>query len=185
MIWNEIVCLGDSLTFGARDPYKRSFPAELGKMLSKETGEFYYCHNFGINGETSSDLQKRAWGNISSRSNAKILLLLIGTNDTQIKTPPHIYEDNIRQIVNVARVHGMYVIVGTLPPLGFTPLYLSTDYIDKYNRVLFKLGKEMGFDICDLDDLPTDYLVDGCHFSHDGNLEVAKRFKEAIYQAKR
>ena len=43
----------------------------------------------------------------------------------------------------------------------------------------------MGFYICDLDDLPTDYLVDGCHFSHDGNLEVAKRFKEAIYQAKR
>ena len=72
MIWNEIVCLGDSLTFGARDPYKRCFPAELGKMLSKETGEFYYCHNFGINGETSSDLQKRAWSNISSRSNAKI-----------------------------------------------------------------------------------------------------------------
>ena len=27
----------------------------------------------GINGETSSDLQKRAWGNISSRSNSKIL----------------------------------------------------------------------------------------------------------------
>ena len=177
MIWNEIVCLGDSLTFGARDPYKRSFPAELGKMLSKETGEFYYCHNFGVNGET--------WSNISSRSNAKILLLLIGTNDTQIKTPPHIYEDNIRQIVNVARVHGMYVIVGTLPPLGFTPLYLSTEYIDKYNRVLFKLGKEMGFDICDLDDLPTDFLVDGCHFTHDGNLEVAMRFCESIYQAKR
>ena len=55
MIWNEIVCLGDSLTFGARDPFKRSFPAELGKMLSDETGEFYYCHNYGVCGETSSD----------------------------------------------------------------------------------------------------------------------------------
>ena len=38
MIWSEIVCLGDSLTYGARDPYKRSFPAELSKMLSDETG---------------------------------------------------------------------------------------------------------------------------------------------------
>ena len=128
MIWNEIVCLGDSLTFGARDPFKRSFPTELGKMLSDETDEFYYCHNFGINGETSSDLQKRAWGNISSRSNAKILLLLIGTNDTQIKIPPHIYEDNIRQIVNVARVHGMYVIDGTLHSIGFTTIYLNPKY---------------------------------------------------------
>ena len=64
-------------------------------MLSKETGEFYYGIIFGINGETSSDLQRGSGSNISSRSNAKILLLLIGTNDTQIKTPPHIYEDNI------------------------------------------------------------------------------------------
>ena len=75
----------------------------------------------------------------------------------------------------------MYVIVGTLPPLGFTPLYLSTEYIDKYNRVLFKLGKEMGFDICDLDDLPTEFLVDGCHFTHDGNLEVVD-LKVVIYK---
>ena len=28
MIWNEILCLGDSITFGARDPYKRSYPVE-------------------------------------------------------------------------------------------------------------------------------------------------------------
>ena len=177
MIWNEIVCLGDSLTFGARDPFKRSFPAELGKMLSDETDEFYYCHNFGINGETSSDLQKRAWGNISSRSNAKILLLLIGTNDTQIKIPPHIYEDNIRQIVNVARVHGMYVIVGTLPSLGFTPLYLNPKFIKEYNSVIKKLSKEMRFDTVDLSGIE---MCDGCHFTHDGNLELADRFKKHI-----
>ena len=36
MIWNEILCLGDSLTYGARDRYGRSYPAELGKILSKE-----------------------------------------------------------------------------------------------------------------------------------------------------
>ena len=51
MIWNEVVCLGDSLTFGARDRYGRSYPLELGKILSEKTGEFYICHNHGINGE--------------------------------------------------------------------------------------------------------------------------------------
>ena len=39
MIWNEILCLGDSITFGARDCYGRSYPAELGKILSEKTGE--------------------------------------------------------------------------------------------------------------------------------------------------
>ena len=36
MIWNEILCLGDSITFGARDPYKRSYPNELGQILIAE-----------------------------------------------------------------------------------------------------------------------------------------------------
>ncbi len=182
MIWNEILCLGDSLTFGARDPYKRCFPAELGKMLTDDTDEFYYCHNFGINGETSSDLQKRVWNNINSKRDSKIMLLLIGTNDTQIKNPFEIYEDNIKQIVNVARVFGMHVIVGTLPKLGFTPLYLSRDYISKYNNVIHKLSKEMKFDVCELSDLEDEYFIDGCHFTHEGNIEVARRFKESIYK---
>ena len=74
MIWNEILCLGDSLTSGARDPYGRSYPAELGSMMTSEMNEFYYCHNFSINGETSSDLQKRAWSNISAGKNSKIMI---------------------------------------------------------------------------------------------------------------
>ena len=41
MIWNEILCLGDSITFGSRDEYKRSYPDELGKILTEKTGEFY------------------------------------------------------------------------------------------------------------------------------------------------
>ena len=70
MIWNEIVCLGDSLTYGARDRFGRSYPAELGKILSSETGEFYICHNYGINGETSSDLLRRSWNILKSHAGA-------------------------------------------------------------------------------------------------------------------
>ena len=72
MIWNEIVCLGDSLTYGARDRYGRSYPAELGKIMTDATGEFYICHNYGINGETSSDLLRRSWHILKSNPAAKI-----------------------------------------------------------------------------------------------------------------
>ena len=142
MIWNEILCLGDSLTSGARDPYGRSYPAELGSMMTSEMNEFYYCHNFSINGETSSDLQKRAWSNISAGKNSKIMILIIGTNDSEAKIPMDIYEDNIRQIVNIARVFGMYVILGTIPNINFTPLYLNPKYIKEYN---VKPRKELNF----------------------------------------
>ena len=110
MIWNEILCLGDSLTLGARDPYGRSYPVELGSLLTKETGEFYYCHNYGECGETSSDLLRRSWGNITSH-NSKILLVMVGTNDTQQGIPTEVYFDNLRQIVGIGNLSGMNVVV--------------------------------------------------------------------------
>ena len=177
MIWNEILCLGDSITSGARDPYGRSYPAELGSLLTKETGEFYYCHNFSVNGETSSDLQKRAWDNIRSGKDSKIMILIIGTNDSEAKLPGEIYEDNIRQIINVARAFGMYVILGTVPDVEFTPLYLNPKYIKLYNRIIKTLSTKLDFDIVDLSGIE---MCDGVHFTHEGNVEVANRFKEHI-----
>ena len=180
MIWNEILCLGDSITFGARDEYGRSYPAELGKILTEKTNEFYYCHNYGISGETSSDLLKRSWNNISSKSNSKIMLLMIGTNDTQSGIPSEIYEDNLKQIISIAYVHKMHVIVATLPKLEFTPIYLSnTSYIYKYNKVIHRLSKTMNFDVCDMTGVEEHY-IDGVHFKNSGSVELAKRFSDSI-----
>lgn len=121
MIWNEIVCIGDSLTYGARDEFGRSYPAELGKILSEKTNEFYICHNYGINGETSSDLLRRSWHILQSNKNSKIVLLMIGTNDTKKPMPIEVYRDNIRQIVMSIKANGQTPIVATLPELEFSP----------------------------------------------------------------
>ena len=56
MIWNEILCLGDSITTGARDRYGRCYPMELARLMTQRTGEFYFCHDHGVCGDTSSDL---------------------------------------------------------------------------------------------------------------------------------
>ena len=37
----------------------------------------------------------------------------------------------------------------------------------------------MGFNICDLSGLEK-YYIDGVHFTHKGNIEIAKRFMETI-----
>ena len=160
MIWNEIVCLGDSLTYGARDRYGRSYPAELGKILSEETKEFYICHNYGINGETSSDLLRRSWNILKSHAGAKICLLLIGTNDTKTPMPLDIYRDNLRQIIS-------------------SYYKLNREYVDKYNKVIKEMSKEMNFMVCELDGLAP-HLIDGVHFTHEGYKEVAKRWAKAI-----
>ena len=184
MIWNEVVCLGDSLTYGARDEYGRSYPAEMGKILSHTTGEFYICHNYGVNGETSSDLLRRTWNILKSNKGAKIMCLMIGTNDTKKPTPLPIYSDNLRQIILSSRANGLTPIVGTLPELRFSPYYQSNrDYIELYNTEIIRLSKNLSFVTCSMENLG-DYLIDGVHFTHEGYNEIAKRFSNTILNLK-
>ena len=180
MIWNEILCLGDSLTYGARDRYGRSYPAELGKILSAATGEFYICHNYGINGETSSDLLRRSWSIMKSNRSCKIMLLMIGTNDTKSPTPIDVYRDNIRQIVLSSRANGMTPIVATLPELEFSPYYQSNRaYTEVYSQEIIKMSRELNFEVCDMSNMK-ELLIDGVHFDNEGYTEIASRWAKKI-----
>ena len=180
MIWNEILCLGDSLTYGARDRYGRSYPAELGKILSERTNEFYICHNYGINGETSSDLLRRSWGIIKSNKSSRIALIMIGTNDTKKPTPVDVYRDNLRQIILSTKANGMTPIVATLPELEFSPYYQTNrEYIQIYSKEIIKMSKQHNFEVCDMSNMQ-EYLVDGVHFDNEGYCELARRWAEKI-----
>jgi lysophospholipase L1-like esterase len=180
MIWNEIVCIGDSLTYGARDEYGRSYPAELGKILSEKTNEFYVCHNYGINGETSSDLLKRTWHILQSNKNSKIVLLMIGTNDTKKPMPVEVYQDNIRQIIMSIKANGQTPIVATLPELEFSPYYQANrHYTEIYSKVIIEMSQVYGYDVCDMSKMK-DFLIDGVHFGNAGYTEIAKRFASKI-----
>jgi len=180
MIWNEILCLGDSLTYGARDEFGRSYPAELGTILSEKTGEFYICHNYGINGETSSDLLRRSWNIMKSNRSCKIMLLMIGTNDTKKPMPIDIYRDNLRQIILSAKANGMTPIVATLPELEFSPYYQrNRQHTDLYSEEIKSLSRQLNFLICDMSDMDK-YLVDGVHFGNAGYVEIARRWADKI-----
>ena len=180
MIWNEILCLGDSITYGARDEYGRSPTAELAKILTEQTKEVYICHNHGISGETSSDLLRRTWDATKSRKDSNIALVMIGTNDTQRAIPADVYQDNLRQIINMCKIHGMHVIIATLPSLGFTPLYYKNSHlIVSYNNIIRNLAHELNVGVCDMSGVERHY-VDGVHFTNAGHREIANRWATKI-----
>ena len=180
MIWNEILCIGDSITYGARDEYGRTFTAELSRMLTEETGEVYFCHNHGVCGETSSDLLRRVWSACKSSPASKIMTILIGTNDTQVNNPPSIYRDNLNQIINMVKIFGMKPIVATLPKLGFTPLYINNSKnIKDYNSEIMSLSKLLNFDVCNMSGIEK-YYIDNVHFTHAGNVKIAKKWAKTI-----
>ena len=179
-IWREIICLGDSLTYGARDEFGRSYPAELSKILREKTGDYWFCHNYGINGNTSSDLYRRSWSILKSNENAKIVNLLIGTNDTKIPMPKDIFMDNVSTIVAQAKCLGKQVIIGTVPNLGLSPAYLKNkDFIIFYNEILKIISEEYDTFLLELIDLEN-LMIDGVHFKNAGNKKISQLFADFI-----
>ena len=78
------------------------------------------------------------------------------------------------------QVNDMISIVGTLPELTFRPSYAKNrDYTEKYSDVIRNLADELNFDICEMNNL-SEHLIDGVHFTHEGYIEVAKRWSKKI-----
>tara|TARA_R100001591_G_scaffold105669_1_gene113810 strand:- start:103 stop:423 length:321 start_codon:yes stop_codon:yes gene_type:complete len=94
--------------------------------------------------------------------------------------PVEIYEDNLRQIITAGKIHGKHIYLLTLPKLSFTPLYMkNTDKIVEYNSVIFKLAVEFNCNVIDLSGVEEHY-IDGVHFKHSGNIEIANRTRRVI-----
>jgi lysophospholipase L1-like esterase len=171
-----INCIGDSLTFGARDELYRSYPAELSTFFWEKEKKAVFCVNNGISGETSGELRKRIFFTCKSCLEAKIGLLLIGTNDTTLHTQPHIYEDNIRQILLVMKFFYSTVGVGLIPPIygpGLSIYSLNAqDQVDDFNDVLLKINSFYDF-YADFRDMHS-YIIDTVHFGNLGYKKMAE-----------
>jgi len=176
MIYNLFLCLGDSLTFGARDIYMRNYPLELAKQLSETTSEEWYCITEAINGQTSSELARAAYSIVSKYPDVYGVLLLIGTNDSRNKFPIEIYLDNVKQIIRVCRILGKKVYLLSIPTLSYERHFLWFDeesklLIEEYNKKLANLENIVFIDLHKI--INEDDLIDGVHFSHQANLKIA------------
>ena len=152
----------------------------MSQILTEKTGHNWFCHNYGINGNTSSDLYRRSWGCIKSNPDSKILILIIGTNDIKIPTPTNIFRDNVSKIVNQARCLGKEIIMSSIPNITLSPAYLSNkSHLIQYNEILKEISDENKTFFVRLNSLDQ-YLIDGVHFTNLGNVKIAEKFAEYI-----
>jgi lysophospholipase L1-like esterase len=80
--------------------------------------------------------------------------------------------------------NGLKPIVGTLPPLTFSPSYaLNREYTKKYSRLIEEMAKpgQLNFRTCDLEDLGS-FLLDGVHFDNSGYKKMAEKFASSILE---
>jgi len=186
MIYNTILCLGDSLTFGARDEYQRGYPAELARLLNEEdSGQFWITINEGKSDERSNGLLRRLVKTLKIYPEAYVVLLEIGTNDTLDFVPLDIYEDTIFQIIKTCQCFGKRVILGSLISLcGLGLLSYSKQgakLLEEYNIVLKKMASKLHLPFVDLTSLKK-LRIDRCHFNNKGYKEMAKLYKKAILE---
>ena len=181
---NVVVCFGDSLTYGSRDIVEgRGYPAMLVDLIEQETQQICVCINKGITRETSTDILRRAYDVLRAYPESNLALILAGTNDLKGTPNPIVYKENIKQIVNIARVCGKRVLVGKLPPIQSMGMWCFPKDANKgvalYNDILETLSKEMDFPLVDFSDMG-DYLCDGVHFGPEGYELMAKKWFEGI-----
>ena len=116
------------------------------------------------------------------RVNRELIDSIIDTYVTIYRISPDQTEVNLygESAISTGKVFNMNIIVGTIPELGFTPLYLNnTNFIKEYNKRIIKLSTELNFTVCDLKGIEK-YYVDNVHITHEGNIELAKKFKKTI-----
>lgn len=188
-VYGTIICLGDSLTHGARDGYGRCYPFELSDMLWEEFGQRWICADEGVNGDTSTDVLRRSITVMKKYPEAKEVVLLCGTNDSKstVNMPPHIYKKNMDGIIRVCAVHEKDVLLCKIPDLrGFgAPDYdqMSAIKIDSFNEILEEVAGENVDTIrsvIDLTGIPKEYYADGVHFKNIGYVEIARRILKGI-----
>lgn len=177
MIYNLLLCLGDSLTLGSRDIFGRNYPLELGYKLSQLTGEEWYCITEAVNKRTSSDLARDAYSIAVRYTDVYGVILLIGTNDSRLEIPDEIYLGNLQQTIRVCKILGKKIYLLSIPHVSFKRHFLwygesSAARINSYNKLMPRIQGVHFFDLAaHLDDGD---LIDGVHFTHDANEKIAE-----------
>jgi len=171
-VYGVIVCQGDSLTFGSRDPDGMSYPLYLGRLLSQKHRQTWVTVNFGVPGECWSDVWRRNYRELLSVPDA---------------WKGRAFEESVtacEAVLDQCRAAGRHVYLANLPgKQGFgapREPWSMNDMVKKLNDAYVRIAEERGLTLVNLADLPAEHFCDGIHITQDGNRWVAERFAAAI-----
>ena len=183
-VYGVVVCQGDSLTFGSRDPDGMSYPLYLGRLLSERHGQTWVTVSFGVPGEGWAEIWRRNYRELLAVPEAGEVCLWAGTNDAWKKRPLPEILAACQAVLDQCSAAGRFVYLATLPgKRGFgapREPWTMNEAIEQLNEAYRKLAVDRGLALVELAEIPSDMMVDGIHLSQEGNRWVAARFAEAI-----
>jgi len=164
----NIICFGDSLTYGTGAARNKSYPAQLSEMIGQPV------INAGIPGNTTADGLKRLEADVLERS-PRMVLITLGGNDMKNGIDKKIAFKNLKNIVEAIQAKEALVVIG-----GVKLLFWDRGYEEEYK----KLAEEKGIIL-----IPNvlkglighdGLMSDAIHPNAAGYEIMAKRFHKAI-----
>lgn len=166
-----VLAFGDSLTFGTGAAREQSYPARLAAAIGRRVV------NAGVPGETTPEALKRLPG-VLEASVPTLVILCHGGNDFIRKLDRARTEQNLRDMVGIARQSGASVVLIGVPSPG---LFLSSEAL--YERVAEDLGLPIEDEI--LPELLGDnsYKSDAIHPNAAGYGRMADAVRQVLEDA--
>jgi lysophospholipase L1-like esterase len=164
----NIICFGDSLTYGTGAARDKSYPAQLSEIIG------HPVINAGIPGNTTADGLKRLESDVLDRS-PRMVLITLGGNDMKNGIDKKTAFKNLRKIVVAIQEKDALVVIG-----GVKLLFWDRGYEEEYE----KLAEETGVIL-----IPNvlkglighdDLMSDAIHPNAAGYKIMAERFHKAI-----
>lgn len=186
MNFNIVLCIGDSITNGARDDKKSTYPLEMETILENSVGGMWICLNEGINGETTCDIVKRFYSLLKKYPEAQEVCFFEGVNDSKDNknTPVDTFKKNLEHCIKASIVRQKKLFVGTIPYQKgiLAPSYnkATNERVNLYNKEINRLCEKYSLPKVELSDLDETLYSDGIHLNNKGHIEIAKRFAQAI-----
>jgi len=189
MNWETLLCLGDSITFGARSYF--GYPEITGNILEKKLSKKWNIINHSTNGFTTIDLIRSLNSVIYNYKQEfpSIITIMIGTNDIKNKTSIENFTIAYKQIIVKAKLMAINNNIVTFKIPRFTnQVFYPYNFemnaeVSNFNNIIEALSKENGLRTIDLS-LEDDDFFDGVHFSTKGSISAGKQLARFILKDK-
>jgi lysophospholipase L1-like esterase len=164
----NIICFGDSLTYGTGAKTGMDYPSQLSRMISRPV------FNVGVPGDTTAGALARLEKDVLSRS-PRIVLITLGGNDLRNGIQKEEAFNNLGIIIKSIQDRGALVIVG-----GINIPILGKGFGKAYKEICNELGAVLIPNLFEGIIGNSKLMSDRIHPNDAGYAIIAKRFYEVL-----
>lgn len=200
----NIVVFGASIVYGAADLEKGGWVERLNLFMAEKTKWDIHTYNLGVSGDISADMLERFGFECNKRREPDVVLISIGTNDSQYISKPgnmrataEEFANNLRKTFDIAKARATKVAF-----IGFTPVdekktmpipwktdtYYTEENVKRYDKVAREVCEEKGVPYLDMmkvfPEATEEFFVDGLHPNAKGHQRIFQAVKQFLEESK-